>query len=131
MATGNIRTWLYNLKPVKRYTLYIVPLALVLAVPICVSFSRSERFDDNLPAYTIAGTDEKRFWILIECVWLGLWICRAIAFLLPRTAKCFIWERRPGKTDYEQLLARLGGPISLLLWMALTLLAVVLVSSKT
>jgi hypothetical protein len=128
MVKGNIRAWLRGLGPRKRYALYIVPLSLVLAVPLGVALLRDGRSSDGLPGYTVVGMDEKRFWILAESIWTGLWLCRAVAYVLPRIMKYFQGEVKLGSPQYNQLLAEIQRSVSLLLWMALNMVVVTLVS---
>jgi hypothetical protein len=127
MVKGNIRTWLRGLGPQKRYALYIVPLALVLAVPLGLTLLRDEWSSDRLPRYTVVGVDGKRFWILAESVWIGLWLCRGVAYVLPRIMKYFQADARPENARYNQLLAGIQRSVSLLLWMALNMVIVTLV----
>jgi hypothetical protein len=121
-------TRLQNLGPWKRYTLYIVPLALVLAVPLCIAFLRDEKGPDGTHAHTILGVDERRVWMLAESVWLGLWTCRAVAYVLPKIVRWFRSEPRPGQTQYDQLLEGLQKPVSLVFWMVFNLAVFAMVS---
>ncbi|KAH8704524.1 hypothetical protein GQ44DRAFT_732322 [Phaeosphaeriaceae sp. PMI808] len=120
MSKGTIRRAINGMRPFQRYTLYIVPLTIVLAIPVCVAFLRDEKSIDGLPRYTIAGTDEKRFWIMIESVWLGLWLCRAAVYALPRVIKYFRSETNPKKIQYDNLVTKLSNPVSVILWMFLS-----------
>lgn len=103
---------LISKKVFQRYVLYIVPIAIVLAIPILVSFLRDG-------STTIAGTDEKRFWITIEAIWLIFWLCKLAAFVLPKAANKIHRNTSVWATTCNQLLQRLGTPISLVLWLIL------------
>lgn len=103
---------LISRKVFQRYALYIVPIAIILAVPILVAFLRDG-------SNAIAGTDERRFWITVEVIWLSLWLCRLVAFVLPKVASTIHRDKSVRATTYNQLLQRLGTPISLVLWMTL------------
>lgn len=85
-----MKPWLihWGESPVTRYTFYIAPIAIVLSIPIFVAFVQGQIDRENNMHHTIAGTDDRRFWITIEAGWISLWICKAIASLLPAVFPC-------------------------------------------
>ena len=117
--TGKYRTWVMrirHLSPVTRYFLYMVPVALLLGIPIGVAFMRDESGHRTSPKHTLAGIEEKTFWVLVEAVWIGLWICTAVAHMLPKLVRKCTETRCTGERWHARLLDRLRSLIALILW---------------
>jgi hypothetical protein len=72
-----------KLHAVWRYTLYIVPVCVVLAIPVAISFLRESSVKNDTPRGTIAEMEEKRFWVMLEVLWLACWLCVGLSYLLP------------------------------------------------
>jgi hypothetical protein len=56
---GRLYTKILNYSIVTRYMIYVAPIALILAIPIILSQTKTITGD-------IGGTDQRRFWIWIE-----------------------------------------------------------------
>ena len=78
-STLKIRDW----HAVWRYALYIVPVCIVLAIPVAISLIRESSRHNETPRGTIAEMEEKRFWIMLEVLWLACWLCVGLSRLLP------------------------------------------------
>ncbi|GAP90130.2 putative mechanosensitive ion channel [Rosellinia necatrix] len=101
-----------------RYLFYIVPVAILLAIPIIVLAVLDKRND--IPVGT--GPDGAKgpslfvFFIWIEVGWLTLWGGKLVAWLLAPAFMFFTGVISPGTRKYAALLRNLQIPLSLFFW---------------
>lgn len=107
---GRIYTKILNFSIVTRYMIYVAPVALLLAIPIILS-------QTGVSTGTIGGTDNKRFWIWIEIIWLSFWVMKIVAHFLPSIFEFLIGVVSPGVKKYALLLRAVEKPLSFVLWM--------------
>jgi hypothetical protein len=97
MAVGFITRWL----------LFMVPIAILLAIPIIIgAFHRAE----------IAGVRMLWFFIWVEVVWVGLWIAKLVARLLPYVFRSVVGVVSVSTAKYATLIKALETPLSFLFW---------------
>ena len=132
-STSKIR----EMHAVRRYALYILPVCFVLAIPIAISFLRKSSFNNDTPRGTIAEMEEKRFWIMLEVLWLAWWLCVGLSHSLPScinkvapvVEKCasktpkYNHAKTPDESRSVTLARRLRGLIALASWILFSQLA--------
>ncbi|KNG49468.1 serine threonine protein kinase [Stemphylium lycopersici] len=107
---GRIYTRILNWSIVTRYIIYVTPIALLLAIPIILS-------QTGTITGSIGGTNQKKFWIWIEIIWLSFWVMKVVAHFLPKVFEFLIGVVSPGVRKYAQLLRAVEKPLSFVLWM--------------
>lgn len=112
---GEIYNKILNFSIVTRYTLYIAPIALIIAVPIVIGATAAKNAK-------IGGIAMDWFFVWIEVVWLSLWTSKVFAKLLPLIFASVVGIVSSGVRKYALVLKALEIPISLVGW-ALTSLA--------
>lgn len=101
-----------------RYLFYIVPVAILLAVPIVVLAALDMR--NEIPVGT--GPDDSKgpslflLFLWIEVGWLTLWGGKLVAWLLAPAFMFFTGVISPGTRKYAALLRNLQIPLSLFFW---------------
>ncbi|KAL8926978.1 MAG: hypothetical protein Q9172_001571 [Xanthocarpia lactea] len=112
---GKIYHKILNFSIVIRYFLYVLPLALLIAIPIIVGATAS-------PKANIGGVRIVWFFSWVEIVWLSLWVSKLFAKTLPWIFQFLCGIVSSGTRKYMLVLKALETPISLVGW-ALTSLA--------
>jgi hypothetical protein len=107
---GRIYTKIMNYSIVTRYMIYVAPVALLLAIPIILS-------QTGTITGSIGGTNQKKFWIWIEIIWLSFWIMKIVAHFIPNIFEFLIGVVSPGVKKYAQLLRAVERPLSFVFWM--------------
>lgn len=107
---GRIYTKILNYSIITRYMIYVAPIALLLAIPIILS--QTGTITGN-----ISGTNQKKFWIWIEIIWLSFWVMKIVAHFLPNVFEFLIGVVSPGVKKYALLLRAVEKPISFVFWM--------------
>jgi len=107
---GRIYTKILNFSIVTRYMIYVAPIALLLSIPIFLSQTGTITGD-------IGGTQQKKFWIWIEIIWLSFWVMKIVAHFLPKIFEFLIGVVSPGVRKYALLLRAVEKPLSFVLWM--------------
>ncbi|KAI0202512.1 serine/threonine protein kinase [Astrocystis sublimbata] len=117
-AMGRLYDRLVNASGPTRYLVYIVPVAILLAVPIVILAALDKR--DDIPVGSDANGDKGpslfSFFIWIEVGWLALWVGKTVAWLLPPAFMFFTGVISPGTRKYAALLRNLQIPLSLFFW---------------
>ncbi|KAF3007378.1 hypothetical protein E8E13_000783 [Curvularia kusanoi] len=107
---GRFYTKVLNFSIVTRYMIYVAPVALLLAIPIILS-------QTHVIHGAIGGTEQDRFWIWIEIIWLSFWAMKIVAHFLPNVFEFLIGVVSPGVKKYALLLRAVEKPLSFVLWM--------------
>ncbi|EOA82563.1 uncharacterized protein SETTUDRAFT_96226 [Exserohilum turcica Et28A] len=107
---GRIYTKILNYSIVTRYMIYVAPIALILAIPIILS-------QTGTITGSIGGTNQKKFWIWIEIIWLSFWVMKIVAHFIPNVFEFLVGVVSPGVKKYVQLLRAVEKSLSFVLWM--------------
>jgi hypothetical protein len=107
---GRVYDKILNYSIVTRYMIYVAPFALLLAIPIVVS-------QTGTITGSVHGTNQKKFWIWIEIVWLSFWVMKILAHFLPNIFEFLIGVVSPGVKKYALLLKAVEKPLSFFFWM--------------
>ncbi|KAF1365370.1 hypothetical protein EJ07DRAFT_96522 [Lizonia empirigonia] len=105
---GRLYTTILNFSIVTRYMIYVAPIALLLAIPIILSQTKTI-------TGSIGGTDQRRFWIWIEIS--TFWVMKIVAHFLPNLFEFLIGVVSPGVKKYALLLRAVEKSLSFVLWM--------------
>ncbi|EFR05122.1 Mechanosensitive ion channel [Nannizzia gypsea CBS 118893] len=112
---GRFYNKILNFSVVTRYFIYVLPLALLFAVPIIVGAVAA-------PNASIGGVRLVWFFAWVEIVWLSLWVSKAVAHYVPFLFQFLCGIVSSGTRKYALILRALEIPFSLVGW-ALTSLA--------
>lgn len=115
-AMGRIYYKIIGFSTVTRYLVYVVPVALVLAVPLVVIPVTGHYNDTHVGG---SGIDAPRLFDLflwIEVSWLCLWGGKIVAHLLPHVFMFFCGVVSSGTRKYATVIKNLEMPISLFFW---------------
>ncbi|KAJ4323509.1 hypothetical protein N0V94_001839 [Neodidymelliopsis sp. IMI 364377] len=107
---GRLYTKILNYSIITRYMIYVAPVALLLAIPIILSQTKTI-------TGSIGHTDQRKFWIWIEIVWLSFWVMKIVAHFIPNVFEFLIGVVSPGVKKYALLLRAVEKPLSFVLWM--------------
>ncbi|KAI4096701.1 MAG: hypothetical protein LQ344_000841 [Seirophora lacunosa] len=111
---GKIYDRILHFSIVTRYFLYVLPLALLIAIPIIIGATGREA--------TLGGVRLVWFFSWVEIVWLSLWVSKLVAKALPYVFRFLCGIVSSGTRKYMLVLKALEIPLSLVGW-ALTSLA--------
>lgn len=112
---GKIYDKVLNFSIVTRYFLYVLPLALIIAIPIIIGATAKQ-------GALFGGVRIVWFFSWVEIVWLGLWISKLVAKALPYVFQFLCGIVSSGTRKYMLVLKALEIPLSLVGW-SLTSLA--------
>lgn len=131
----NIMGKLYNkvvgFSVVTRYLVYVLPVAILLAVPLVIlpitgkptadgraAKDRVTLGDIHNPDGTLKARGPSLFslFVWIEVAWLSLWIGKIVAHLLPPVFMFFCGVVSTGTRKYASVLRALEIPLSLFFW---------------
>ncbi|KKA26671.1 hypothetical protein TD95_001651 [Thielaviopsis punctulata] len=117
-AMGRLYSKVIGFSPIMRYFVYIVPVALMLAVPIVVLIIMDHRSD------IFVGTGKNKahgpplfklfVWIMIS--WLTLWAGKIVAHTIPVVFLFLCGVVSSGTRKYATVLRNLEIPLSLFFW---------------
>jgi small-conductance mechanosensitive channel len=113
-SMGKVYTKILHFSVVTRYFLYVLPLALLIAVPIIIGATAARNT-------TIAGVQITWFFTWFEVVWLGIWVAKLFAQALPWIFQFLCGIVSSGTRKYALILKALEIPISLVGWAAISL----------
>ena len=112
---GKVYDKILNFSIVTRYFLYVLPLALIIAIPIVIGATAR-------PTAALGGVRIVWFFSWVEIVWLSLWVSKLFAKTLPWIFQFLCGIVSSGTRKYMLVLKALEIPLSLVGW-ALTSLA--------
>lgn len=115
-AMGRIYYKIIGFSTVTRYLVYVVPVAIVLAVPLVVIPITGHYNDTRVGG---SGLDAPRLFDLflwIEVSWLCLWGGKIVAHLLPHVFMFFCGVVSSGTRKYATVIKNMEMPISLFFW---------------
>ena len=114
---GKIYMKIYNFSVITRYLLYVVPVAVVIAVPLVLGAT-------VFPNARIGGRSGVKllwFFVWVEVVWVSLWVSKLVAQFLPYLFQFLCGVVSPGTRKYASILIKLEIPLSLVGWAAASL----------
>jgi small-conductance mechanosensitive channel len=111
-SMGKIYNKILNFSVITRYFLYVLPLALIIAIPIVIGATAARKT-------TLAGVQITWFFTWIEIVWLGIWAAKLFAQSLPWIFQFLCGIVSSGTRKYALILKALEIPISLVGWAAI------------
>ena len=116
-AMGRLYNTIINFSVVTRYLVYVVPVALLLAIPLLILPFTGDMDKDRV---RLGGESAKSslFWLFvwIEISWLSLWAGKVVAHLLPPIFMFFCGVVSSGTRKYATVLRALEIPFSLFFW---------------
>lgn len=111
---GKLYLKILNFSVVTRYFIYVLPLALLIAIPIIIGATAARHA-------AIGGVRIVWFFTWIEVLWLSLWVSKAIAHYIPSVFQLLCGIVSSGTRKYALILTALEMPISLVGWSATSL----------
>ncbi|KAK4130290.1 hypothetical protein BT67DRAFT_452519 [Trichocladium antarcticum] len=115
-AMGRLYNKIINFSVVTRYLVYVLPVALLLAVPLIVLPLSGNGDKDRVSL----GDDRRHslflLFLWIEISWLSLWAGKMVAHFLPFLFMFFCGVVSVGTRKYATVLASLAIPLSLFFW---------------
>lgn len=107
---GQIYNKILNFSIVTRYFLYVLPLAIIIAIPIIIGATAAQKS-------TIDG-HVRIVWFFswVEIVWLSLWVSKLAAKALPTIFQFLCGIVSSGTRKYALVLKALEIPLSLAGW---------------
>ncbi|KAL8687688.1 MAG: hypothetical protein Q9218_006212 [Villophora microphyllina] len=106
---GKIYEKILKFSIVTRYFLYVLPLALIIAVPIIIDAT-------TLKKHSLGGVRIVWFFAWVEIVWLSLWVSKLVAKALPYVFQFLCGIVSSGTRKYMLVLKALEIPLSLVGW---------------
>ncbi|KAI9828190.1 MAG: hypothetical protein M1826_006118 [Phylliscum demangeonii] len=94
---------------VTRYIVYILPLAILIAIPIVVGATAARKAE-------LGGVRIVWLFTWLEIVWLSLWVAKVVARMLPALFQFLCGIVSPGTRKYALVLKQLEIPLSLVGW---------------
>ncbi|TVY38847.1 putative MscS family protein [Lachnellula occidentalis] len=101
-----------------RYSIYILPVALILAIPVIVGATQVS--DDPKKDPKIGGVRVVWFFTWFEAVWLTLWAMRFVARMIPRIFGFFAGVVSSETKKYRRVLENLQGMITIFGWVVIS-----------
>lgn len=115
-AMGRLYNKIVGFSTITRYLVYVVPVAMFLAVPLVV-IPVTGHYDDTFVGGS--GPNAPRLFDLflwIEVSWLCLWGGKIVAHLLPHVFMFFCGVVSSGTRKYATVIKNMEMPISLFIW---------------
>ena len=106
---GNYIWKIHSANVFTRYTLYIFPVAALLAVPLALTATIYKHAEAK-------GVRLLGIFVWLEVIWISLWICKLLAQVVPFIFQAACGLISTGVRKYSLVLAALEVPISLLFW---------------
>ena len=111
---GKIYDKILNFSLITRYFLYVLPIALLIAVPIVIGAAAAKNA-------RMGGVRIVWIFTWVEVVWLGLWISKIFAKWLPSIFQFLCGIVSSGTRKYAAVLEALEIPLSLSGWALVSL----------
>lgn len=106
---GHLLFTIHEFSFITRYTLYVLPVAALLAIPLVL-------LDTVYSTARIGNVRTLGLFIWIEISWVGLWICKLLSKALPVLFQASCGLISTGIRKYSMVLLALEIPTSLFLW---------------
>lgn len=124
-AMGKLYNKIIGFSVVTRYLVYIVPVAILLAVPLIVlplvghkddPVGKKTTTDSDGNKTTVEGPSLFNLFLWIEITWLTLWAGKTVAHLMPPVFMFVCGVVSSGTRKYALVLRALEIPLSLFFW---------------
>ncbi|ETS79189.1 hypothetical protein PFICI_09042 [Pestalotiopsis fici W106-1] len=124
-AMGRLYNKIIGFSVVTRYLVYIVPVAILLAVPLIVlplvghkndPVGKKTTTDSDGNKTTVEGPSLFNLFLWIEITWLTLWAGKTVAHLMPPVFMFVCGVVSSGTRKYALVLRALEIPLSLFFW---------------
>lgn len=124
-AMGKLYNKIIGFSVVTRYLVYIVPVALLLAVPLIVlplvghkndPVGKKTTTDADGNKTTVEGPSLFNLFLWIEIMWLTLWAGKTVAHLMPPVFMFVCGVVSSGTRKYAMVLRALEIPLSFFFW---------------
>lgn len=119
---GMIYEKILNFSIVTRYFLYVLPLAVIIAIPIIIGAAAAQGAE-------IGGVRIVWLFSWLEIVWLSMWVSKLVARSLPWVFQFLCGIVSSGTRKYAQVLKSLEIPLSLSGWALASLATFIPVSA--
>lgn len=106
---GRLYDKILNFSVLTRYFLYVLPLALIIALPIIIGATAAKNA-------AIGGVRIVWLFTWIEIVWLSIWVSKLAALSFPSVFQFLCGIVSSGTRKYALVLKRLEIPLSLSGW---------------
>jgi hypothetical protein len=106
---GKIYNAILNFSVITRYFVYVLPLAILIAVPIIIGATAA-------PKAKLGGVRIVWVFTWVEVVWLSLWVAKLVAQFLPGIFQFLCGIVSSGTRKYALVLKALEIPLSLVGW---------------
>ncbi|KAH6676024.1 serine/threonine protein kinase [Plectosphaerella plurivora] len=114
---GRLYNKIVNFSVITRYLVYIIPVALLLAIPLIVLPIVGKK---DIPVGAVEKGKEAptlfNVFLWIEIAWLTLWAGKVVAWLLPHAFMFLVGVVSSGTRKYATVLHNLQIPLSLFFW---------------
>ena len=130
-SMGKIYSAIMNFSIITRYFLYVLPLALIIAIPIIVGATAAPNAkigSNKKKGAPDNGVPIVWFFTWVEIVWLSLWVSKLFAQALPLIFQFLVGIVSAGVRKYALVLKALEIPLSLVGWALASLATFVPVS---
>lgn len=129
-AMGRLYAKIVGFSFVTRYLVYVVPIAILLAVPLVLLPVTGNKDNIFVGSFRPNGSNELiqgptlfTLFLWIEISWVSLWAAKIVAWLLPHIFMFFCGIVSKGVRKYATVLSNLSIPLSLFFWALATWLA--------
>lgn len=114
-AVGKLYQRLVASSPVVRNLVYIIPVAILIAIPMIV-LGILKKADLNAPKPDQDGPTAFRILLWVEIWWVSLWVSKLAAWILPKIFMFLCGIVSAGVRKYATVLKNLKMPLSLFFW---------------
>ncbi|KAJ6172049.1 hypothetical protein N7470_001116 [Penicillium chermesinum] len=108
-TVGRIYQAIYNFSLITRYMIYVLPVGCLIAIPIIIGATAE-------PNAKIGGVHITWFFAWFEVVWVGLWVCKIFAKVIPYIFQTLCGIVSSGTRKYALILKSLELPLTLVFW---------------
>ncbi|KAG9242197.1 Mechanosensitive ion channel-domain-containing protein [Calycina marina] len=117
---GKLYNKIVNFSAITRYMVFVLPVALILAVPIVLfallTDAPAEAGDTDTRLFVNTGMKGVLFWGWIEIIWVSVWISKLVANLAPWIFMALCGVVSSGTRKYAEILRAVEVPLTLVFW---------------
>lgn len=110
-SIGRLYHKIVNFSVVTRYLVYVLPVAIVLAIPVVIYAVLNPSAE-----FASLGVRVYLFWTWIEIVWLSLWVSKLLARAAPYIFMFLCGVVSSGTRKYASILKAVEIPLSMVGW---------------
>jgi len=117
---GRLYNKIVNFSVVTRYLVFVIPVAMILAVPIVLFATLTSGPTPGQPKdtrfFVNTGVKGVFFFAWIEVVWLSVWVSKLVANITPWVFMALCGVVSSGTRKYASILHAVEVPLTLLFW---------------